>query len=126
MYFNFIKILENAHEFHFLDSSWAIFAFLLQCKYELFSNPEKTHWDIFYASISYKFGYFRVSTCLNYCKHIGVDGFDCTYDLYHNMFKKLEDEKFNGKKLIYNFVFDKNLNKYNDRINENIKNKDLL
>ena len=40
VYFNFIKILENAHEFHFLDSSWAIFAFLLQCKYELFSNKK--------------------------------------------------------------------------------------
>jgi hypothetical protein len=93
-------------------------------KYELYSNPEKTHWDIFYASISYKFGYFRVSTCLNYCKHIGVNGFDCTYDLYHNMFKKLEDEKFNGKTLIYNFIFDKNLNKYNDMIKKNIKNND--
>jgi hypothetical protein len=40
------------------------------------------------------------------------------------MFKKLEDEKFNGKTLIYNFIFDKNLNKYNDMIKKNIKNND--
>lgn len=37
-FFDYIKILENAHEFHLMDSSWAAFIYLLDCKYRLFKN----------------------------------------------------------------------------------------
>jgi len=85
---------------------------LYNTKYGIVCKPEKPHWDIYYTTVSYLSGYYRVSTCLNYCKHIGVNGYNCTSDLYKIMFEDLENEKFQGKNLIYNFVFDKKLNTY--------------
>ena len=37
-FFDYIKILENAKEFHLLDSSWGAFIYLLDCKYRLFKD----------------------------------------------------------------------------------------
>lgn len=37
-FFDYIKILENAHEIHVIDSSWAAFIYLLDCKYRLFKD----------------------------------------------------------------------------------------
>jgi len=40
IFFDFIKIIENSIEIHLLDSSWAVFIYLLDCKYKLFSNKK--------------------------------------------------------------------------------------
>ena len=37
-FFDYIKILENAQEIHVIDSSWAAFIYLLDCKYRLFKD----------------------------------------------------------------------------------------
>jgi hypothetical protein len=39
-FFDYIKILENAHEIHVIDSSWAAFIYLLDCKYRLFKDKQ--------------------------------------------------------------------------------------
>jgi hypothetical protein len=38
IYFDYIKVLENAIEIHLLDSSWAAICYLLDAKYKLFQN----------------------------------------------------------------------------------------
>ena len=38
IFFDYIKILENAKEFHILDSCWGAFIYLLDCKYRLFKD----------------------------------------------------------------------------------------
>ena len=38
IYFDYIKILENAIEIHLLDSSWAAICYLLDAKYNIFFN----------------------------------------------------------------------------------------
>jgi hypothetical protein len=38
VYFDYIKVLENAIEIHLLDSSWAAIIYLLDAKYGLFKN----------------------------------------------------------------------------------------
>ena len=38
IYFDYIKVLENAIEIHLLDSSWAAICYLLDSKYKLFQN----------------------------------------------------------------------------------------
>jgi hypothetical protein len=38
IFFDYIKILENAKELHLIDSVWAILVYLLNCKYGLFNN----------------------------------------------------------------------------------------
>ena len=38
IYFDYIKVLENAIEIHLLDSSWAAVCYLLDAKYKLFQN----------------------------------------------------------------------------------------
>ena len=38
VFFDYIKILENSKEIHVIDSSWAIFIYLLDTKYKLFYN----------------------------------------------------------------------------------------
>jgi hypothetical protein len=38
VYFDYIKVLENALEIHLLDSSWGALCFLLDSKYKLFKN----------------------------------------------------------------------------------------
>lgn len=38
LFFDYIKILENAKEIHMIDSVWACFVYLLDCKYKLFHN----------------------------------------------------------------------------------------
>jgi hypothetical protein len=38
VYFDYIKVLENAIEIHLLDSSWAAICYLLDAKYKLFQN----------------------------------------------------------------------------------------
>lgn len=40
IFFDFIKIIENAIEIHLLDSTWAVFIYLLDCKYQLFNNKK--------------------------------------------------------------------------------------
>tara|TARA_B100000795_G_scaffold268030_1_gene254130 strand:+ start:2881 stop:3624 length:744 start_codon:yes stop_codon:yes gene_type:complete len=40
IYFDTIKILENSIELHLLDSSWASFIYLLDCKYQLFKDKK--------------------------------------------------------------------------------------
>lgn len=40
IFFDYIKILENAIEFHLIDSSWAAFIYLLECKYNLFIDKK--------------------------------------------------------------------------------------
>ncbi len=39
-FFDYIKVLENAKEIHLLDSSWAIFIYLLDAKYGLFNDKK--------------------------------------------------------------------------------------
>ncbi len=38
VFFDYIKILENSKEIHVIDSSWAVFIYLLDAKYKLFYN----------------------------------------------------------------------------------------
>ncbi len=38
IFFDCIKILENAKEIHVIDSVWACFIYLIDCKYKLFHN----------------------------------------------------------------------------------------
>lgn len=38
IFFDYIKIIENASEIHLLDSVWATFIYLLNAKYKLFEN----------------------------------------------------------------------------------------
>ena len=38
IYFDYIKVLENALEIHLLDSSWGALCYLLDAKYKLFQN----------------------------------------------------------------------------------------
>ena len=40
IFFDYIKILENSIEIHLIDSSWAAFIYLLECKYDLFKNKK--------------------------------------------------------------------------------------
>jgi len=40
IFFDTIKILENSIELHLLDSSWASFIYLLDCKYQLFKDKK--------------------------------------------------------------------------------------
>lgn len=40
IFFDYIKILENAIEFHLLDSVWGAFIYMLDCKYKLFHNKK--------------------------------------------------------------------------------------
>ena len=40
IFFDCIKILENAHEFYFIDSVWACLCYLIDCKYKLFHNKK--------------------------------------------------------------------------------------
>jgi len=40
IFFDYIKILENAIEIHLLDSVWAVLIYLLDCKYQLFNNKK--------------------------------------------------------------------------------------
>lgn len=40
LFFDYIKILENSIEMHIIDSSWAIFIYLLDAKYKLFKNKK--------------------------------------------------------------------------------------
>jgi len=37
-FFDYIKILENSHEFHLIDSCWGCFIYLLDAKYRLFKD----------------------------------------------------------------------------------------
>jgi hypothetical protein len=39
-FFDYIKILENSIELHLIDSSWAVFIYLLDAKYNLFKNKK--------------------------------------------------------------------------------------
>lgn len=39
-FFDYIKVLENAIEIHVIDSSWAAFIYLLDCKYRLFKDKK--------------------------------------------------------------------------------------
>lgn len=52
IFFDYIKVLENACEIHLLDSSWGIFIYLLDCKYKIFNNKK----IVFYE----KRGYYRM------------------------------------------------------------------
>lgn len=117
------EYLENTEE-DMINDSFKNIEKVINTKYGIYPQPEKTHWDIYYCMVSYSLGYYRVSTCLNYCKHIGIDGLDCNSDLYKIMFKDLENEKYHSKNLIYNFIFDRNLNKYNQMIQTNNNKKD--
>ena len=40
IFFDYIKILENSIEIHLIDSSWAVFIYLLDAKYMLFKNKK--------------------------------------------------------------------------------------
>ena len=40
IFFDYIKILENALEIHVIDSSWACICYHLDCKYKLFQNKK--------------------------------------------------------------------------------------
>jgi hypothetical protein len=40
IFFDYIKILENSIEFHLIDSSWALFIYLLDAKYGLFKKKK--------------------------------------------------------------------------------------
>ena len=40
IFFDYIKVLENAKEIHLLDSVWGAFIYLLDCKYKLFYNKK--------------------------------------------------------------------------------------
>ena len=40
IFFDYIKILENSIEIHLIDSSWAVFIYLLDAKYRLFKNKK--------------------------------------------------------------------------------------
>lgn len=40
IFFDYIKVLENATEIHLLDSIWGAFIYLLDCKYKLFQNKK--------------------------------------------------------------------------------------
>jgi hypothetical protein len=39
-FFDYIKVLENAQEFHLCESSWGAFIYYLDAKYELFKNKK--------------------------------------------------------------------------------------
>jgi hypothetical protein len=40
IFFDYIKVLENAKEIHLLDSIWGAFIYLLDCRYKLFENKK--------------------------------------------------------------------------------------
>jgi hypothetical protein len=50
LFFDYIKVLENAYEIHLLDSVWAAFIYLLDAKYKLFQNKN----IILYARRGYR------------------------------------------------------------------------
>lgn len=47
LFFDCIQILENAHEMYLIDSVWAILAYLLDCKYGLFSRKKNIKIKVF-------------------------------------------------------------------------------
>jgi hypothetical protein len=53
IFFDCIKILENAKEIHMIDSVWACFLYLIDCKYKLFHNKsiyvycKRSYYDMF-------------------------------------------------------------------------------
>lgn len=121
-YNDLLKSLMNEYldntEVNMINDSYKKIGSFYKQKYNL-DCSEKVHWDIFYSTISYKFGYYRVTTCLNYCKHIGEEGYCCSPDVYKTIFSVLDNERFKGKRLIDNFIFDKKLNQYNNIIKQN-------
>ena len=53
IFFDYIKILENALEFHFRDSSWAAICYHLDCKYKLFQNKKIYVYCHRYSKVGY-------------------------------------------------------------------------
>ncbi len=68
IFFDYIKVLENAIEIHLLDSVWGALIYLLDCKYNLFKNKK----IVLYAKRKYDKMFYEPSklnnwTIITYC-----------------------------------------------------------
>lgn len=81
----------------------------LENKYQIYTGQPGS-WDLYYASIANKLGYYRVSTSSNYLCHIGEYGINTNSSNYiSNRWGELcERPIFKNNQLIEQFIFEKN------------------
>jgi len=53
IFYDYIKILEKSNEIHLVDSSWAVFIYLLDIKYNIFKDI-----NIYYYPLKYNITFF--------------------------------------------------------------------